>query len=55
VGKFKSVGNPIKVSSFPREKFEPPPILGQHNEAVYCQLLGYPPADLQTWKKEGII
>ena len=54
-GKFKSVGNPIKVSLFPEEEFAPPPMLGQHNEAVYCQLLGVSPADLQTWKKEGTI
>ena len=55
VGKFRSVGNPIKVSRYPEEKFQPPPVLGQHNESVYCTLLGYVPADLQAWKKEGII
>lgn len=54
-GKFKSVGKPIKVSSFPEEKFEPPPLLGEHNETIYCQLLGFSPVDLQIWKKEGII
>ncbi len=55
VGKFKSVGNPIKVSHYPEEKYQPPPMLGQHNESVYCELLGHSPADLQNWKKEGII
>ena len=54
-GKFKSVGNPVKVSHIPEEKFQPPPLLGQHNEVIYCEMLGYPPADLDTWKKEGII
>jgi len=53
--KFKSVGNPVKVSLFPEEKFEPPPLLGQHNELVYCGMLGFSSADLQTWKREGII
>lgn len=55
VGKFKSPGNPIKISLFPEEKFAPPPILGQHNEFVICELLGYSQADLQSWKKEGIL
>lgn len=55
VGKFKSVGNPVKVSHFPQEEFQPPPLLGQHNREVYCQLLGFSTADIQSWKKEGII
>ncbi|MBI5966573.1 MAG: CoA transferase [Deltaproteobacteria bacterium] len=55
VGNFKSVGNPVKVSLSPEDKFQPPPLLGQHNELVYCGMLGYSPADLQAWKKEGII
>lgn len=54
-GKFKSVGNPIKVPRFPEENFAPPPLLGQHNEEVYCRLLDFSPADLNSFKKEGII
>lgn len=54
-GKFKSVGNPVKVSPISEEKFQPPPLLGQHNEVIYCEMLGYSLADLDTWKKEGII
>jgi crotonobetainyl-CoA:carnitine CoA-transferase CaiB-like acyl-CoA transferase len=54
-GKFRSVGNPVKVSHIQEEKFQPPPLLGQHNEVIYCEMLGYSPADLDTWKKEGIV
>lgn len=54
-GKFKSVGNPVKVANFPEEKFQPPPLLGQHNEPVYCGMLGFPAEELQKWQKEGII
>ncbi|MGD0624688.1 MAG: CoA transferase [Thermodesulfobacteriota bacterium] len=54
-GKFKSVGNPVKVSHIPEEKFQPPPLLGQHNEVIYCGMLGYSLADLGRWKEEGII
>jgi crotonobetainyl-CoA:carnitine CoA-transferase CaiB-like acyl-CoA transferase len=54
-GKFKSVGNPVKVSLGAEEKFQPPPLLGQHNESIYCGLLGYSLADLKAWKEEGII
>jgi crotonobetainyl-CoA:carnitine CoA-transferase CaiB-like acyl-CoA transferase len=55
VGKFKSVGNPVKVSQYPEEKFAPPPLLGANNEEIYLRLLGFSPADLHTWKEEGII
>jgi crotonobetainyl-CoA:carnitine CoA-transferase CaiB-like acyl-CoA transferase len=54
-GKFKSVGNPVKVSHIPEEKFQPPPLLGQHNEVIYSGMLGYSLADLGRWKEEGII
>ncbi|MDI6753695.1 MAG: CoA transferase [Thermodesulfobacteriota bacterium] len=54
-GRFKTVGNPVKVSLFPEEKFEPPPLLSQHNEAVYRGMLGFSSTDLRSWKKEGII
>lgn len=54
-GKFRSVGNPVKVPLFAEEKFQPPPLLGQHDEEVYCQLLGFSSEDLHLWKKEGII
>lgn len=55
VGKFKSVGNPIKISCSQKEEFHPPPLLGQENETIYCGLLGYSPADLKKWKAEGVI
>ncbi len=55
VGKFKSVGNPVKVAQYPEEKFSPPPLLGANNEEIYLRLLGFSAAELQAWKKEGII
>ena len=55
VGKFNSVGNPVKVSQYPEEKFQPPPVLGGNNEEVYLRLLEFSPADLRTWREEGII
>jgi len=55
VGKFKSVGNPIKISCSQEEEFQPPPVMGQHNECIFSGLLGYSPADLKKWKEEGII
>jgi len=54
-GRFKTLGNPVKGSLLPKEKFAPPPLLGEHNEAVYCGILGFSSADLPSWKKEGII
>lgn len=32
-----------------------PQTLGQHNEAVYCRLLGYSPQELDRWKALEVI
>jgi crotonobetainyl-CoA:carnitine CoA-transferase CaiB-like acyl-CoA transferase len=40
-GKVKTIGNPFKMSGIEKEVFNPPPLLGQHNEDIICSLLGY--------------
>jgi crotonobetainyl-CoA:carnitine CoA-transferase CaiB-like acyl-CoA transferase len=54
-GKIKTMGNPFKMSGIEREVFNPPPLLGQHNEEVICGLLGYSNKDLEEFKKEGVV
>jgi CoA:oxalate CoA-transferase len=46
---------PYPVLSDTPGSFEPPARLGQHNEEVYCGLLGIPKEELVTMKKEGVI
>lgn len=54
-GKIKTMGNPFKMSGIEKEVFNPPPLLGQHNEEIICSLLGYSKTDLEQFKKEGVI
>lgn len=54
-GKIKTMGNPFKMSGIGKEVFNPPPLLGQHNEEIICGLLGYSKQDLEQFKKENVI
>jgi len=54
-GKIKTMGNPFKMSGIEKEIFNPPPLLGQHNEEIICGLLGYSKNDLEQFKKEGAV
>lgn len=55
VGDVYGMGLPIKFSAASAE-FEPcPPALGQHNQAVYGDMLGYTPARLEQLRKDGVI
>lgn len=44
-----------KFSKTPSRFKHPAPLLGEHNEAIYCQRLGYTMEDLARWKKEEVI
>ncbi len=54
-GNIKTTGNPIKMSQVEKEVFNPPPLLGQHNEEIICDLLGYSKRDLEEFKKGNVI
>jgi crotonobetainyl-CoA:carnitine CoA-transferase CaiB-like acyl-CoA transferase len=55
-GKFKSYpGACYKFSKTPSRIKDAAPLLGQHNEAIYCNKLGYTREDLARWKKEEVI
>jgi len=51
----KTLGNPFKMAGAKEENFIFPPFLGQHNQEVYGNLLGYTEQDLKKLKEEGII
>jgi crotonobetainyl-CoA:carnitine CoA-transferase CaiB-like acyl-CoA transferase len=54
-GKVKTMGNALKFSDVEKEVFNPPPLLGQHNEEIICDLLGYSKSELEQFRKENII
>ncbi|NQT71927.1 MAG: CoA transferase [Chloroflexi bacterium] len=54
-GKIKQPGAPFIMSETPWQVQSPAPLLGQHNEQVYCDRLGYDKHDLLTMRKAGII
>lgn len=48
-------GPPFKMSATPWQLRHPAPLLGQHNEDVYIDLLGHHRRDLDQWRAEGVI
>jgi crotonobetainyl-CoA:carnitine CoA-transferase CaiB-like acyl-CoA transferase len=48
-------GNPIKLSGTPAETFDPAPLLGQHNSAIYGGLLGKSAEQLAALRDAGVI
>ncbi|MCW2901800.1 MAG: formyl-CoA transferase [Streptosporangiaceae bacterium] len=53
-GAFKTVGCPLKLSDSPVE-VERSPLLGEHNDAIYGEVLGLPADDLVSLRANGVI
>ncbi|TET12866.1 MAG: CoA transferase [Dehalococcoidia bacterium] len=54
-GKVTYPGAPFKMTETPCQARHPAPLLGQHNEEIYCKLLGYPREDLVKLRESGVI
>jgi crotonobetainyl-CoA:carnitine CoA-transferase CaiB-like acyl-CoA transferase len=54
-GMIKLPNFPVKFSNTPAEVRDPAPILGQHNEQVLTDLLGYRAEEIAKLRKEGVI
>lgn len=54
-GKLKVTGNPIKMSECNEEVFAPQPALGEQNEEILRELLGYSPQQIEELKKAQVI
>lgn len=54
-GRIKLPGLPYKMSQTPWQVNRPAPLLGQHNEEVFCQRLGYSKQDLVRMRQAGVI
>lgn len=55
VGTVKYPGAPYKFSGTPWQMRRPAPLLGQHNEEIYCGRLGYSTEDLSRLRRAGVI
>jgi crotonobetainyl-CoA:carnitine CoA-transferase CaiB-like acyl-CoA transferase len=55
LGKLKYPGIPYRFSEIKRDNPIPAPLLGQHNEAIYCGRLGYSKRDLNRLNEAGVI
>ncbi len=54
-GKLRYPGAPYKLSETPPRVDRPAPLLGQHNEEIFCGRLGYSKQDLVAMRESGII
>jgi crotonobetainyl-CoA:carnitine CoA-transferase CaiB-like acyl-CoA transferase len=54
-GEITCPGPPYKLTETPWELRNRAPLFGEHNEEIYCDLLGYPPHDVVRWQTEGIV
>jgi len=54
-GPLKYAGAPYKLSQTPWKVDNPAPLLGEHNEEVYCQRLGYSREELSQLRRGEII
>lgn len=48
-------GTVIKLSQTPGEIKRRAPLVGEHNEEIYCHLLGHSQEELMRWQQEGIV
>ena len=54
-GKLKYPTAPYKFSNSPRKGWRAAPLLGQHNELIYCERLGYSKEDLVKMRETKVI
>ncbi len=54
-GKVTYPGAPFKMTETPCQAIHPAPLLGQHNEEIYCKLLGYSREELVKLRESGVI
>jgi CoA:oxalate CoA-transferase len=52
---FRFLGDPVKLSDVRRTEGRPPPLLGQHNDYVFGELLGMSREQIQAMKANGAL
>jgi CoA:oxalate CoA-transferase len=54
-GRLKLTGSPLKMSETPGRVRLLAPMPGEHNEEIFCGLLGHSKNDLDRWRAEGVV
>lgn len=54
-GKMKMTGSQLKLSETPVQYVKTAPSLGEDNEAVYGEWLGFTPEDIARYREEGVL
>ena len=54
-GRLRHPSSSYKFSKMPRRLTQPAPLLGQHNEEIYCGRLNYGKLDLTRFRQSEII
>ncbi len=49
------IANPVKLSATPPDHRSPPPVLGQHTEAVLSDLLGLSAGEITALREGGVL
>ncbi len=52
--KFRQLGDPVKLSDVPYAPGSPPPLLGEHNEYVFGDIVGFSQDQLREMKAKGV-
>ncbi len=53
--KVKLIGSVYKMSKTPGDRKKRIPTVGEHNEEIYCGLLGIDPQEMQRLKEESVV
>jgi len=53
--KIKLIGVPVKYSETPGSVRLPPPLLGQHNNQILSELLGYSNEEIESFRNQEVI
>jgi crotonobetainyl-CoA:carnitine CoA-transferase CaiB-like acyl-CoA transferase len=54
-GTVRVIANPVRLSETPADYRLPPPLLGEHTDAVLGARLGLDPATLAQLRRQGVI
>ena len=54
-GEYKAVNFPVKFSETPGKIHSPAPLLGEHNEQILTEYLGYSEEEINALYKGGVI
>lgn len=54
-GRYRYAGWPYQMSATPPRVRRPSPLLGEHNQEIYCHELGYSPEELERLQRLGAV